>query len=62
MTRGKEYEVTKRIKLHTKPLVEEEIVKTGLFLKETDKSFIFDDFKVSKSTVIKIEETDGDTQ
>lgn len=59
MTVCRPYKVTKKIKLHTKPLVEEEIIKTGLFLKETAKSYIFDDFKVRKSTVIKIEEMAG---
>ena len=56
MTKGKGYEVTKKIKLHTKPLREEEITKEGVFMKETAKSYIFDNFWVSKSTVIKTEE------
>lgn len=60
MTKGKGYEITKKIKLHTKPLREEEIIKEGIFMKETAKTYIFDDFKVSKSTVIKIEEMECD--
>lgn len=56
MTVGNPYKVTKKIKLHTNPLVNAEIVKTGFFERETDKSYIFDKFKVSKAVVVKIEE------
>jgi hypothetical protein len=57
LTAHKPYKVTKKIKLHTKPLREELIVKTGVFVRETTKSYIFDGFRVAKSTVIGIEET-----
>jgi phage-related protein len=49
------YTVTKRIKLHTKPLVEGELVKTGKFLRETNTYYIFDTFKAIKTNIIKIE-------
>ena len=55
MTAGNQYEVTRVIKLHTKPLRTGEIIKTGVFVKETAKRYIFDNFQVSKTTVIKIE-------
>ena len=60
MKTNKPYKITKRIKIHTSPLVEVEIVKTGLFMKETAKSYIFDDFRVCKSTVIDIEEMESE--
>ena len=62
MTVSKPYKVTKKIKLHTNPLREEEIIKEGIFMKETAKTYIFDDFRVNKSTVIKIEEMECDMQ
>ena len=62
MTTHNPYKVTKKIKLHTNPLREAEIIKEGVFMKETAKSYIFDDFRVNKSTVIKIEEMECDTQ
>lgn len=56
MTVHKRYKITKRIKLHKSPLYEAEVVKCGHFLKETPCSYIFDDFRVNKSTVVNIEE------
>ena len=56
MTIGKTYKITKRIKIHTKPLVMVEVIKTGVFLKETTKSYLFDDFRVGKKVVVNIEE------
>ena len=56
MTYGKTYKITKRRKLHTKPLVEAEITNESVFLKETEKSYIFVGFQVRKSTVVKVEE------
>ena len=55
MTVGSPYKVTKRIKLHTSPLREAEIVKAGVFKKETRKSYIFNEFKVKKQLLQKIE-------
>lgn len=61
MAIGKTYRITKKIKIHTSPLAEVEVVKEGLFMKETAQSYIFDDFRVNKFVVIKIEELEGDT-
>lgn len=59
MKRNKKYLVTKKIKIHTSPLIEVEVVKQGRFLKETSKYYIFDSFRVQKQVVVKIEETEG---
>ena len=58
---NKLYEVTKRIKIHTKPLVICNVVLTGKFKKETDSMFIFDNFRVNKRVVISIKEVQSDT-
>jgi hypothetical protein len=58
MTIGNPYKVTKKIKLHTNPLVEAKIVESGVFKKETSKIYIFDGFKVNKANVTMIEEVD----
>ena len=55
MTVGNPYKVTKKIKLHTNPLYDAEVVKTGKFERETTKWYIFDKFKVKKANVVKIE-------
>lgn len=56
MTAGNLYRVTKEIKLHTNPLHKEKIVKTGVYVKETEKTYVFDKFKVNKRNVVRIEE------
>ena len=53
---GKEYAVTKEIKLHTKPIRVAQIIRTGFFVKETETHFIFSDFRVRKANVISIQE------
>ena len=50
------YKVTQKIKLHTQPPRVIVVEREGVFVKETEKSYIFKDFRVQKSTVIKIEE------
>ena len=54
MVSGRKYIVTKRIKLHTKPLRTAVITEQGIFEKETATRYVFDNFSVNKSTVIKI--------
>lgn len=54
---GKIYRITKRIKLHTKPLYEADITLTGRYVRESQNFYIFDTFKVKKANVIKIVET-----
>lgn len=56
MQPNKAYTVTKKIKIHTSPLVEVVIPQTGLFVKQTDSYLIFRGFKVRKSSVINIKE------
>jgi hypothetical protein len=53
---NKMYTVVKKIKLHTKPLVEIQVPQTGLFVKQTDKCLIFRGFKVRKCCVISVKE------
>jgi hypothetical protein len=62
MTCKKDYVVTKKIKIHTSPLVEVEVVQTGKFVKETPKSYVFDSFRVSKDTFVKADDVGGDTE
>ena len=54
---GKIYRITKRIKLHTKPLYEADITLTGRYVRESQNFYIFDTFKVKKANAIKIVET-----
>ena len=56
MKPDKVYEVIKRIKLHTKPLVISDVVLTGKFKKETNTQLVFDKFRVKKSVVVSIKE------
>ena len=56
MTVGKEYEVTTKIKLHTKPLRVAQIKRAGRFVKETEKHYIFSNFRNRKENVISINE------
>ena len=60
MTVGKKYRVVKRVKIHTSPLVMADIVNEGIFVKETDKSWVFDDFRIRKSCLLSAEEIKGD--
>ena len=60
MTCNKNYKVTKKIKLHTKPLVEAEITNEGMFLKETENFYCFDGFRVNKETLVKVEECEAE--
>jgi hypothetical protein len=56
MVVNKRYAITKRIKIHTKPLVEVNVVQEGIFDHETKTSFCFKGFCVRKSCVLFIEE------
>ena len=56
MQAGKIYKVTKRIKLHTKPLYEADITVIGRYVRENEKWYIFDTFKCKKDNVIEIKE------
>ncbi len=60
MIPNKNYEIMKRIKVHTSPLREVDVVQVGRFVKETKKSYMFDNFRVKKELVIHIEETGCD--
>lgn len=53
---GKQYVVTKQIKLHTNPLRTAQIQMVGTFVKETDNYYVFEAFRVRKANVIKIAE------
>ena len=48
------YCVTTKIKLHTSPLRELEYDRAGVFVKETPKYLIFDEFRVSKENIVNI--------
>ena len=52
------YTVTKKIKIHTKPLTEVCVTQTGIFVKHTNSYLIFRGYRVRKSCVIKIESTE----
>ena len=56
MLPNKEYEVIRRVKIHTSPLIEADIVTVGKFQKETKQCYIFDGFRVSKRCVTRIKE------
>jgi hypothetical protein len=60
MTINKLYRVTKRIKIHTSPLIEVEVVNEGVFKKETKEMYVFDTFRVRKSCLVMCEEIRGD--
>lgn len=55
MTIGNEYKVTKKIKIHTKPLVEVQITLQGIFKCESKAYYIFDSFRARKENIISIE-------
>lgn len=54
MRYGVTYQVTRQIKTHTSPLRLVVYDETGKFVKETSSMFIFDSFRVKKSTIINI--------
>lgn len=56
METNKIYEVRKRIKIHTKPLVTCDVPLSGRFDKETESYLIFDNFRVKKDVVVSIKE------
>ena len=56
MVMGKRYLITKRIKLHTKPLRFANIPLNGVFKYATDDWYYFNEFKAKKSNVISIKE------
>lgn len=62
MVANKKYKITKRIKIHTSPLFEVDVVQEGKFIKETAKYFVFDTFRVLKQVVISIEQIAGDNK
>ena len=53
MKSGTVYSVAKKIKLHTKPIVEVEVVQVGEFIKETPSYLYFRNFKVRKANVLR---------
>lgn len=53
---NKPYSVTKKIKIHTKPLQEVFVTQTGIYVKETNSYFIFRGFKVRKLCVTQVQE------
>lgn len=52
-SRGK-YQITKRIKLHTKPIRYADIPLVGTFKYDTDNWYCFDEFRVKKANVVEI--------
>ena len=54
LQKGKAYEVTKQIKLHTKPLRTARITQAGEYIGETEKRLMFRGFRVRKSNVVSI--------
>lgn len=52
----KVYKITQKIKLHTQPQRVIVVEREGVLVKETEKFYIFEDFRAQKSTIIKIEE------
>ena len=55
------YTVVKKIKIHTKPLVEVVVPQTGLFVRETSKYFCFSGFKVRKDCVLSVKEQEKES-
>lgn len=56
MTIKKRYKILAKIKTHTSPLCELTYEKVGTLIKETNAFYVFDSFRVKKSTVICITE------
>ena len=54
MRRGVTYKVTRQIKTHTSPLRTVTYDEVGRFVKETSTMFVFDTFRVKKSTVVGV--------
>lgn len=55
---GSTYLVTRKIKIHTTPLRTVTYDEVGRFVKETSHMYIFDTFRVKKSTIIGIKTTE----
>jgi hypothetical protein len=56
MTKNKKYEIVKEIELHTKPLRTVNVLQQGVFKRETEKSYIFDEFFCRKKNVVSVTE------
>ena len=56
---GKEYEVLKRIKIHTSPLCMADVVFCGTFMRETEEWLFFDSCRARKSNIVSIREKGG---
>ena len=54
LIKGETYSVMKKIKIHTKPLIEVCITLQGTYKKTTSNYYIFDSFKVNKNNVLHI--------
>lgn len=52
------YSVVKKIKIHTKPLIEVVVPQAGLFVKQTDTYLVFVGFRVRKECVVSVTELD----
>lgn len=50
------YEVIKEIKLHTKPLRKAQVIQIGKYKGETEKTYLFEYFRVKKTNVVSIVE------
>ena len=53
---GKRYQLTKQIKIHTKPLRVVNVLLVGTFKYDTDSWYCFNEFRAKKSNVIEIKE------
>lgn len=58
MISGVCYKITIKMKLHTKPLRELIYEKVGKFVKGTKKCYVFDSFRVRKTSVLNIQEVE----
>ena len=56
---GKEYEVMKRIKIHTSPLRMADVVFCGTFMRETKEWLLFDSCRARESNIVSIREKGG---
>ena len=46
---GKRYQLTKRVKIHTKPTVRADIILVGTFKYDTDSWYCFNEFKCNRN-------------
>lgn len=51
---GQMYQITKKIKIHTKPQREVLVTQLGRFAKETEHTYRFSGFSVNKANVVEI--------